>query len=646
MTVHCFKEIPLQSSNRLLLLALIGIAVFLSGCATTGSHSLGLMKLKGKVPAEKLLVVDCLLPPSIRKVGSQMTYLAARRPIKTTALDCEIRGGEYVAYDRADYRTALNVWLEQANNGDPEAQTYVGEIYEKGMGLAPDYRLAFTWYERAAQQNYPRAQINLGYLYEKGLGVPRNKLKALKWYRRASGITEDLIYGVEAAQKDTEINVLRSSLAEAQRQLRQLETQLNISKRKLRNLQREIERQRSIGADIQSLARDYLEQQRQIESDRQVLSQLQSMVQQQQTMLSRPRIEVTNPTALKIRGGEQIIKVRSGERVQIISGKVIAPAGLQQASINGRPLATDRQGLFNTAVSISGNETKVIIGATDKRGRTTRVSFILTPNPGKSDQSGIDKISERVVKSVDYGRYYALVIGNDEYQHYPRLDTAANDARRVGSVLESRYGFKTTVLINADRYTMLSAINEIKARLRENDNVLIYYAGHGVIDPATQQGYWLPVDAERGNTANWVSNAEISDLLSTFSARHILVVADSCYSGSMSQTSIPRLNVRLDQERLKKWLSTMAKTRSRTVLTSGGLQPVLDSGGGKHSVFAQAFISELETRKGVLDAYRLFVDVSKEVELKASALGFEQTPTYAPIRHAGHGGGEFILISV
>jgi len=61
--------------------------------------------------AEQFLIVDCLLPPQIRKLGTQMTYLAARRAIKTSAGDCGIRGGEYVAYDRANYATALKVWL-------------------------------------------------------------------------------------------------------------------------------------------------------------------------------------------------------------------------------------------------------------------------------------------------------------------------------------------------------------------------------------------------------------------------------------------------------------------------------------------------------------------------------------------------------
>src|SRR5262245_46093055 len=52
---------------------------------------------------DAFLVVDCLLPGQIRRLGDQVTFVTARRAQKTTARDCEIRGGEYVSYDRADY---------------------------------------------------------------------------------------------------------------------------------------------------------------------------------------------------------------------------------------------------------------------------------------------------------------------------------------------------------------------------------------------------------------------------------------------------------------------------------------------------------------------------------------------------------------
>lgn len=82
------------------------------------------------------VLVDCLLPGQIRRLGTRMTYLSARRSVKTTERDCGVRGGEYVLFDRSDYASALTALLPKARSGDPVAQTYVGEIYEKGLGLA------------------------------------------------------------------------------------------------------------------------------------------------------------------------------------------------------------------------------------------------------------------------------------------------------------------------------------------------------------------------------------------------------------------------------------------------------------------------------------------------------------------------------
>src|SRR6185436_20527770 len=96
--------------------------------------------------ADGLLIVDCALPAQVHQLGTAMTYLAPRRAIKTVASDCAIRGGEYVAFDRANLATSLRVWLPQAEGGDKVAQTNVGELYEKGLGTAPDYVVAARWY--------------------------------------------------------------------------------------------------------------------------------------------------------------------------------------------------------------------------------------------------------------------------------------------------------------------------------------------------------------------------------------------------------------------------------------------------------------------------------------------------------------------
>ena len=87
----------------------------------------------------------------------------------------------------------------------------------------------------------------------------------------------------------------------------------------------------------------------------------------------------------------------------------------------------------------------------------------------------------------------------------------------------------------------------------------------------------------------------------------------------------------------------MAKKRSRVVLSSGGIAPVLDLGGGNHSVFARAFAEALETNQDILPGRALHQAVAARVAHAAAAFEFEQIPQYAPISRAGHESGDFLL---
>ncbi|MGH9380035.1 MAG: caspase family protein [Thermoanaerobaculia bacterium] len=182
--------------------------------------------------ADDLLVVDCLLPPKVRRLGRRATYLAARKPIRATAVECRIRGGEYTAPDQANLGTALKVWLPAAQGGDAEAQYYVGQMFERGLGVDPDFAAAADWYRRAADQEYSAAQIALGSLYESGRGVAQDAQEALRWYRRAAGLAEDLV-------------ILQSidyeRLTEAEEELGETREQLEEKEQETEKLREEVE---------------------------------------------------------------------------------------------------------------------------------------------------------------------------------------------------------------------------------------------------------------------------------------------------------------------------------------------------------------------------------------------------------------------
>lgn len=251
----------------------------------------------------------------------------------------------------------------------------------------------------------------------------------------------------------------------------------------------------------------------------------------------------------------------------------------------------------------------------------------------KVSETEIPKLSKLNPKNIEFGNYHALFIGNSKYEGIEPLNTPKNDVRAVAEILSSKYGFETQFLFDASRYEMLSKLNELRSTLGKKDNLLIYYAGHGYLDEDTNEGYWLPVDSEKDNPANWLSNSTITNILKSMEAKHVMIVSDSCYSGTLTRS----IRVKLSKP---SYIKKMVQKRARTVLASGGLEPVLDTGGDEnHSIFATALINALEENNSpYIETTHLFAKIRRAVVVNS-----DQTPEYSDVRKAGHNGGEFIF---
>ena len=253
--------------------------------------------------------------------------------------------------------------------------------------------------------------------------------------------------------------------------------------------------------------------------------------------------------------------------------------------------------------------------------------------PASTTSVPAPSVSVNLPKGVAFGRYFALVIGNTGYKNFPALVTAGDDANAVAALLQRSYGYETQLLLDATRNQIIDAIEGYREKLGADDNLLIYYAGHGWLDKKAERGYWLPVDARPNSKANWVSNTTITDSIKAMDAKHVMIVADSCYSGTLTRGIKIK---RRDSEYFKR----LAKTKARIAMTSGGLEPVSDTGGGGHSAFAKAFLDVLAKNDGVLDGTELFKRIERPVKLNA-----DQTPAYSDIRKAGHEeGGDFLFV--
>lgn len=233
---------------------------------------------------------------------------------------------------------------------------------------------------------------------------------------------------------------------------------------------------------------------------------------------------------------------------------------------------------------------------------------------------------------IDFGKYYALIIGNNGYRHIKKLTTARNDAEAVGSLLEKEYSYNVVYLYDAGRKQIMDAFSNLRKTLTKQDNLLIYYAGHGYLDKETGRGYWLPIDAEADSPANWISTSDISDAIKAMAAKHVMVVADSCYGGTLTRGIMVTVKG-------TDYLRRLAEKRTRVVLTSGGLEPVADEGGQGHSIFARSFLNILNNNVGVLEGTKLFEELRKQVVINAP-----QTPEYSDLPYVGHEGGDFLFV--
>ncbi len=234
------------------------------------------------------------------------------------------------------------------------------------------------------------------------------------------------------------------------------------------------------------------------------------------------------------------------------------------------------------------------------------------------------------------GRYYALVIGINRYRHIPRLKTAVNDARTVANVLKNQYGFQVTQLLDekATRTNILRQLDSLGRQLTENDHLLIYYAGHGYFDERRDKAYWQPVDTQDYEDT-WIIADRITSGIKANAARNVLIVSDSCYSGTLTRGWTPTL-----KDNRQRYLQEMLETRSRLLMASGGNEPVSDSGGEGHSIFAKHFLNGLQNmEERAFTAEELF----KQYIETPVRLSSNQTPQFQLIQQSDHKGGDFVF---
>lgn len=335
--------------------------------------------------------------------------------------------------------------------------------------------------------------------------------------------------------------------------------------------------------------------------------------------IAGPIVKIIEPYASR-----GIMIIHKNEVIKV-KGIAIDASGVREVTINNRLTDLSPNGEFKIDLFLDVGANALIVKAIDNRLNITLDTLYIT---------------RKVEELISRGKYYALIIGINKYQGiWPELKNAVNDAKAVEKTLRDNYTFDEIITLydeQAARKIIIQKIESLEEKVKPDDNVLIFYSGHGDYKPNQNRGYWVPVDAVSSSTADFISNPDIQTHLKGISSRHTLLIADACFTGDIFRGRTQALPF----ENTDRYFKEVYRKHSRKALTSGGVEPVTDGGKEGHSVFTYYLLhSLLENTAKYITGGQLFDEIKIPITNNS-----EQTPNYQAIKNTDDEGGEFIFI--
>jgi hypothetical protein len=353
-------------------------------------------------------------------------------------------------------------------------------------------------------------------------------------------------------------------------------------------------------------------------------------IQKKQTTLSDikpPVIEILYPLMASARGFKPVVE----EKLISLKGRASDESGIYEVKVNGADVRFLTDGTFTHELMLVMGDNLVVIEAID--GKANKQTLNLTIQ--RSLSAEVVEETELIVPEVitTKGKYYALIIGVQDYvsEDITDLEEPISDAQNLYNVLTQQYTFdreNVKFMKNPSREDIIVQLDYYVEHLSGEDNLLIFYAGHGYWDEKRETGYWLPADAQRKSTARWLRNSTIQEYIDDIKVKHTLLIADACFSGSIYKT-------RKAFEDAPEAVNKLYDLSSRKAITSGTLTEVPDK-----SVFMEYFLKNLNNNTSkYVPALDMFSSFRTAVMNNSP-----NTPQYGTIQNTGDEGGDFIFI--
>lgn len=270
----------------------------------------------------------------------------------------------------------------------------------------------------------------------------------------------------------------------------------------------------------------------------------------------------------------------------------------------------------------------------------------------ETSERGMKKKSLPDIQGVEVplGERWALIIGIDKYAKLQPLRYAVKDAKAVRELLVDEYGYQPQRVFElydeqATKENILEHFDVLKNKTVRDDQVFIFYAGHGHTEDLTkdkERGYILPVNGDLSKLAlTAISTSQLDEYSERIPAKQLYLVLDACYGGQVfarSRASIPPESI--------EFVMAITKKTARKALTAGGRnEKVLDTGPGGHSVFTYYFLEALKTQEADKNRDKIITNSELKAYLQPIVVREsrrQQSPEDGELM--GDEGGEFIFI--
>jgi tetratricopeptide (TPR) repeat protein len=282
---------------------------------------------------------------------------------------------------------------------------------------------------------------------------------------------------------------------------------------------------------------------------RQNLSALNTLIaaMQKQTATLGAKIEKTSLGLLV----SSVLEGTLAERLGLRRGDIIdrvnrKPVGTLEELEEEVVLASKLGGRLEVDVTRAGETVALHLMISDKPGRNVALRRSSDAVSDRTAPFAVVDVDQVVASKTDRPDALGVIMGIEDYRYAPGVPFARHDALVAHEYFVRTLGLKeSNIYLRTDRDATQGEFRKafdaaqgwLAKRIKpEKTEVFVYFTGHGVPDPSTQDAYLIPADGDPNYPATGYRLDELYQNLGRLPARQVTVLIDACFSGQVGRS--------------------------------------------------------------------------------------------------------------